>query len=153
MRKNTHCASCTALTARGLTTCSPIARLTRKSAFPACHRRILPIPAGQFGYRNGWANDSQQLNMALCRGAATLQNKSWGVMITWAYGQPPYMENGTQLYSDMISAYENGAEYIIVFDSNANYTQNVLTLNQLAYMKQFLAVCSSQPQNHHSSKR
>ena len=99
----------------------------------------------EFGYRNGWANDSQQLNMALCRGAATLQNKSWGVMITWAYGQPPYMENGTQLYSDMISAYENGAEYIIVFDSNANYTQNVLTLNQLAYMKQFWQYVQANP--------
>jgi len=99
----------------------------------------------EFGYRNGWANDSQQLNMALCRGAATVLNDSWGVMITWAYGQPPYMENGTALYSDMISAYENGAEYIVIFDSNANYTQNVLQQGQLDAMKQFWQYVQANP--------
>ena len=71
-------------------------------------------------------NYSRSLNIALCRGAATVQNKDWGVMITWTYTQPPYMENGTELYNDMVLAYENGAKYIIVFDSNENYTQNVL---------------------------
>ena len=28
----------------------------------------------EFGAHTGWANDSQQINMALCRGAATVQN-------------------------------------------------------------------------------
>ena len=72
-------------------------------------------------------NYSRQLNIDLCRGAATVQNKDWGVMITWTYTQPPYMESRTQLYNDMVLAYENGAKYIIIFDSNENYTQNVLT--------------------------
>ena len=35
----------------------------------------------------GW-NYSRQLNVAQCRGAATAQNKEWGVMITWTYNHP-----------------------------------------------------------------
>ncbi len=99
----------------------------------------------EFGYRTGWANDSQQLNMALCRGAATVQDKDWGVMITWAYGQPPYMEPGPELYNDMVLAYENGAKYIVIFDSNANYTQNVLVQGQLDAMKQFWQYVQDNP--------
>jgi hypothetical protein len=91
----------------------------------------------EFGLRTGWANDSQLLDLELCRGAATSFNQSWGVMITWAYNQPPYMENGSELYKDMVLAYNNGAKYIVVFDSNANYTENVLTQGQLDGMKQF----------------
>jgi hypothetical protein len=90
-------------------------------------------------------NYSQQFNVALCRGAAAVQNKDWGVMITWKYTQPPYMENGTELYSDMMLAYENGAKYIIVFDSNANYTQNVLQQGQLDAMKQFWQYVQANP--------
>jgi hypothetical protein len=63
----------------------------------------------------GW-NYSRQLNAALCRGAATAQNKEWGVMITWTYNHPPYIESGPELYDDMLLAYENGAKYILVFD-------------------------------------
>ena len=48
---------------------------------------------------------SRQLNAALVRGAATALNKEWGIMITWAYQQPPYMEPGPELYDDMVSAY------------------------------------------------
>jgi hypothetical protein len=99
----------------------------------------------EFGWQTGWANDSQQLNMALCRGAATVQNKDWGVMITWAYAQPPYMESGPELYNDMVLAYENGAKYIIVFDSNKNWTQNVLQQGQLDAMKQFWQYVQANP--------
>jgi len=99
----------------------------------------------EFGLRTGWANDSQLLNLALCRGAAAVQNESWGVMITWAYNQPPYMENGSALYKDMMLAYENGAKYIIVFDSNVNWTENVLTQGQLDSMKQFWQYVQANP--------
>ena len=73
----------------------------------------------------GW-NYSRQLNVALCRGAANVQNKDWGVMVTWTYMQWPYLESGSELYDDMVLAYENGAKYIIVFDTNENYTHSVL---------------------------
>jgi len=73
----------------------------------------------------GW-NYSRQLNIALCRGAANVQNRDWGVMITWTYTQWPYLESGSELYDDMVLAYENGAKYIIIFDANRNYTHSVL---------------------------
>jgi hypothetical protein len=92
----------------------------------------------------GW-NYSRQLNIDLCRGAATLQNKDWGVIITWTYTQPPYMESGPQLYNDMVLAYENGAKYINIFDSDQNYTQNVLQQGQLDAMKQFWQYVQANP--------
>jgi hypothetical protein len=101
----------------------------------------------EFGNRIGFANDSRQLQIALCRGAAAAQDKDWGVMITWAYNQTPYMEPGPDLYNDMVLAYENGAKYIVVFDSNANYTQNVLDGQQLGAMKQFWQYAQANPRN------
>ena len=74
----------------------------------------------------GW-NYSRYLNVALCRGAASVQNKDWGVIITWTYMQPPYLESGNELYDDMVLAYENGAKYIIVFDTDKNYTHSVFS--------------------------
>jgi hypothetical protein len=90
-------------------------------------------------------NYSQQLNIDMCRGAATLQNKDWGVIIDWTYTQPPYIESGPQLYNDMVLAYQNGAKYIIIFDSNQNYTQNILQQGQLDAMKQFWQYAQANP--------
>jgi len=74
------------------------------------------------GYDTVWTelggNNSQQINFALCRAAAAANNKDWGAIITWSYTNYPWIENGTQLYDDMLLAYDNGAKYIIVFDSN-----------------------------------
>ena len=92
----------------------------------------------------GW-NYSRQLNVDLCRGAATAQNKDWGAMITWTYMQPPYIESGPELYNDMLLAYENGAKYIIVFDSDKNYTQSILQQDQLDAMKQFWQYAQANP--------
>ena len=97
----------------------------------------------EFGWETGWANDSQQLNVALCRGAATDFNEDWGVMITLTHSLQ--IEPGPALYSDMVVAYENGAKYIIVFDSNANFTQNVLQQGQLDAMKQFWQYVQANP--------
>jgi hypothetical protein len=63
----------------------------------------------------GW-NNSREQAIALLRGAAQLQNKSWGAIMTWTYDKEPYLENGPRLYSDMLLAYENGAKYVIVFN-------------------------------------
>jgi len=91
----------------------------------------------------GW-NYSRQLNVALCRGAA-VQNKDWGVIITWTYTDPPYLESGDQLYNDMVLAYDNGAEYILIFDSNANYTQGTLQEQHLQAMQQFWQYAKNNP--------
>ena len=92
----------------------------------------------------GW-NYSRQLNIALCRGAATVQNKEWGVMITWTYNHSPYLESGSELYEDMVLAYDNGAKYILVFDTNSDYTHGVLEQEHLDALKQFWDYTKANP--------
>jgi hypothetical protein len=67
-------------------------------------------------------NQSRQLAIALSRGAANAQHMNWGTMITWKYDQAPFLEEPSQLYNDMVLAYENGAKYIVVFNSPDNQT-------------------------------
>ena len=99
----------------------------------------------EYGWNTGWKDYSRQLNAALVRGAATAMKKDWGIMITWAYQQPPYMESGPDLYKDMMSAYQNGAKYIIVFDSNEDWTENVLQQDHFDAMKQFWQYTQTNP--------
>jgi hypothetical protein len=94
----------------------------------------------------GW-NYSRQLNAALCRGAAIAQNKEWGVMITWTYNHPPYIESGPELYDDMVLAYENGANYIVVFDTNENYTEGILKEEHFEAMEQFWEYAQTHPRD------
>jgi hypothetical protein len=104
----------------------------------------------EFGERGGNWTYSRQLNVALCRGAATAQDRDWGIMITWSYVEPPYMESGTKLYNDMVLAYQNGAKYIVVFDTNENWTQNVLMQEHLDAMKQFWEYAQNNPRTENS---
>ncbi len=92
----------------------------------------------------GW-NYSQQLNVALCRGAATMQNKDWGVILTFTYTTPPYLESGEKLYKDMVLAYENGAKYILVFDTDEYYTHDILTQEHLDALKMFWQYTQQHP--------
>ena len=92
----------------------------------------------------GW-NYSRQINVALARGAAIAQNKEWGVMITHTYTGPPYLESGEKLFDDMVFAYENGAKYIVIFDSNENYTHGTLTEEHLQALKQFTEYAHKNP--------
>ena len=64
----------------------------------------------QFGWNNSY---TQQI--ALVRGAARMQNKSWGTIITWKYHDPPYLDSGEEIYNQMHTAYRAGAEYAIIF--------------------------------------
>jgi hypothetical protein len=63
----------------------------------------------------GW-NHTLTQDIALLRGAAHMQNKSWGEMITWKYRNPPYLDSGENIYEQMKTAYECGAEYILIFN-------------------------------------
>ena len=84
----------------------------------------------------GW-NHSRLLNVGLCRGAATLRNKNWGVMITWTYYNPPYIESGEELYNDLILAYQSGARYIVVFNYPKVSTYGILEEEHLEALKKF----------------
>ncbi len=68
----------------------------------------------ELGGTRGSSSKIQQIS--LCRGAANLQDKQWGTIITWDSDTPPYLENGTALLEDMLTAYRAGANYVIVFD-------------------------------------
>jgi hypothetical protein len=54
--------------------------------------------------------------IALVKGAARLQNKDWGAIITWTYNSTPYLDSGDQIYNQMLTSYEAGAKYIVIFD-------------------------------------
>lgn len=77
-----------------------------------------------FDYQGGYdtifcefgSNQSTTQAIDLCRGAANMQNKTWGAIITWTYDQPPYIENATAMYNDLTTAYTSGAKYEIIFD-------------------------------------
>jgi hypothetical protein len=89
-----------------------------------------------FDYESGYntvlaefvGNQSRQQITALDRGAAQSFNEDWGVIINWKYDQPPYLESGDELYSDLSLAYSEGAKYAVVF-SYPNVT-NYGTLTQ-----------------------
>ncbi len=63
----------------------------------------------------GWNHTTVQ-DIGLVRGAATMQNKAWGAMLTWKSNRPPYLASGQEMYEQMCLAYENGAQYVVVFN-------------------------------------
>ena len=92
----------------------------------------------------GW-NYSRQLNVALNRGAATILNRDWGVIVTWTYNNPPYIGSGQELYNDLVYAYDNGAKYVLVFDSNENYTQSILREEHFDALERFWQYTKDNP--------
>ena len=100
----------------------------------------------------GW-NFSRQLHVALCRGAANVQNKDWGVIVTWTYRNAPYIEDAEMLYRDLVLAYNNGAKYILVFNYPTNVTDfGILTQDHLNSMKSFWNYMNAVPQPTQASK-
>jgi hypothetical protein len=77
----------------------------------------------------GWNHTIEQ-NIALVRGAANMQNKDWGVIITWKYNNPPYLDTGEAIYNQMRMAYEAGAEYVVLFNYAENMTGPYGTLQE-----------------------
>ena len=83
---------------------------------------------------------NQQTALALLRGAATMQNKDWGTIITWKYTQPPYLDTGDNIYNQMVTSYNAGAKYITIFDYPYNSTDNpygVLTDEHFKMLEKF----------------
>lgn len=90
-------------------------------------------------------NYSRRLNVASCRGAATVQKKDWGIMITWQYTEPPYLASGEHLYENLVMAYEGGAKYVLVFDSNEDYTDGTLQQEHFVALKRFWQYVEANP--------
>jgi hypothetical protein len=86
----------------------------------------------------GW-NSSVAQQIALVKGAARLQDKEWGTIITWKYNQAPFLDNGDAIYNQMLTSYEAGANYIVVFDYPyiEGNSYGVLTDEQFLAMRRF----------------
>lgn len=101
----------------------------------------------ELGGTRGIGNKVQQI--ALCRGAANVEGKNWGAIITWTYDSPPYMEDGQDMLKDMNLAYGAGAKYILVFDYpyNTSSSLGVLTNDQFNAMKTFWDTIQNTPRS------
>ena len=66
----------------------------------------------------GW-NHTLTQDIALVRGAAHMQNKTWGTILTWKYDQPPYIDDPENIYQQLLMSYQAGATYTVIF----NYPQ------------------------------
>ncbi len=113
----------------------------------------------EYDYRAGYSvvlatfawNLSRPLNVALCRGAATLHGESWGVIIT-GNATAGDMETGPQLYDDMVYAYENGAKYILVFDY-PKLAGGILRQEHFDAMRQFWQYAQAHPRQNSSANQ
>ena len=99
-------------------------------------------------------NHSRPLHVALCRGAANVQNKEWGVMVTWTYDGPPYLVSGDELYDDLISAYHNEAKYVVIFDHpDTDYSEyGILTEEHFDALEKFWNYVNDNPSKHGTAK-
>jgi len=84
----------------------------------------------------GWGHN-KHLHIALCRGAAKIHDKEWGVIVTWTYNHPPYIESPEELYNDLVLAYQSGAKYIVIFNYPKLSQYGVLTSRHLQVMRRF----------------
>ncbi|MDR0318479.1 MAG: hypothetical protein LBI09_00385, partial [Nitrososphaerota archaeon] len=112
----------------------------------------------EYNYRAGYSvvlaedawNHSRVLNTALCRGSATMHNKEWGIMLTYTYDNAPYLVSGPEIYQDMITAYQNGAKYILIFDyamdDETGTAHGILQQEHLDALKQFWKYIKNNPQ-------
>jgi hypothetical protein len=103
----------------------------------------------------GW-NHNIPTHIGLCRGAATVQQKDWGTIIVW---KARNLENdnegiyktGPEMYSDMITSYETGAKYIIIFNYPTNPPYNpygILKDEHFNAIQQFWEHMQSHPEDY-----
>ncbi len=90
------------------------------------------VVLAQFGWNHTRAQD-----IALVRGAAKVQNKTWGAIVTWTYDSLPYLESGTELYDDLVLAYEAGAKYLVIFNGPQVGGYGILADQHFTAMEKF----------------
>ncbi|MDR1993148.1 MAG: hypothetical protein LBQ98_06620 [Nitrososphaerota archaeon] len=90
-------------------------------------------------------NESRTRHIALGRAAAETFEKDWGVIITWKYDQPPYLESGDELYCDLALAYACGAKYAAVFSYPAIGKYGTLTDEHFETLEKFWNTLHTEP--------
>jgi hypothetical protein len=99
----------------------------------------------------GW-NNSRPVQIALTRGAANVQGKDWGAIITWTTDRSPYLEGSSQLYQDLVLAYESGAKYASVYDASQDFLNTTLTQDHYDALKDFWNYVQANPNKQGSLK-
>ena len=90
-------------------------------------------------------NFSRPLVTALCKSAAVVQDKQWGVTVTWTYESAPYIESPDALYNDLVYAYNAGAPYILIFDYPMITSYGILTEQHFEAMQKFWNYLQNNP--------
>ena len=102
-------------------------------------------------------NHSRPLHVGLCRGAATVQDREWGAMLTWTYvDKEPYLVEGPELYEDLVLAYQNGAKYTVIFDHpDTDYSDYGILAEKYGHftaLEDFWDYVNSNPDKHGTQK-
>jgi len=103
----------------------------------------------------GWNTSSIQ-QLALCRGAANVQGKDWGAIITWTYHEPPYLASGPEIYEEMVTAYDAGAKYVVAFNFPKHPETNpygVLAEQHFVAMQRFWDYVQTRPRRGNADAR
>jgi hypothetical protein len=103
----------------------------------------------------GW-NHSTPTHIGLCRGAATAQQKDWGAIIVWKTrnlenDKEGIYKTGLEMYQDMITAYETGAKYVIIFNYPTSPPYNpygILTDEHFTAIEQFWNYMQTYPEEY-----
>lgn len=115
----------------------------------------------------GWDHDSVK-HIALCRGAANIQQKDWGTIIVWkdrnlAYNYTEHYherneslntgvyKTGPEMLEDMYLSYRNGADYIIIFNYPTDPPGNpygILTEDHFDAIEEFWNYIQKNPDQH-----
>lgn len=103
----------------------------------------------------GW-NHSTPKHIGLCRGAATAQQKDWGAIIVWSARDPEnpkkgVYKTGEEMLRDMLTAYETGAKYVIIFNYPTSPPDNpygILAEEHFTAMQQFWAHIQQNPEEY-----
>ena len=103
----------------------------------------------------GWNHDTQK-HIALCRGAATVQQKDWGTIIVWndldrENAHKGVYKTGPEMFEDMLTSYEAGANYVIIFNYPTDPPGNpygILTDEHFEAMQQFWSYMQQNPEDY-----
>lgn len=107
----------------------------------------------------GWGHDLQK-HIALCRGAATAQQKTWGTIIVWnsltdEKQNVGNYKTGPEMLDDMFISYDAGADYIIIFNYPTDPPGNpygILTDEHFTAMEEFWSYMQQNPQDYGKSQ-
>jgi hypothetical protein len=107
----------------------------------------------------GWNHDIQK-HIALCRGAANVQQKDWGTIIVWKErdsedNDKGIYKTGPEMLDDMLISYETGADYIIIFNYPTYPSGNpygILTDEHFEAMQQFWNFMQHHPEEYEKTE-